>query len=270
MGVVNLTPDSFSDGGRFHSRAGIDIPSVVDAASAMITEGADWLDLGGESTRPGAPDVSEQEEIDRVLPALEALKARFSISISVDTSTPALITEAGDLGADMINDVRALTRPGALEAFVGAKRMKLCMMHMQGTPQDMQDDPSYSGVVSDQIRDFLSDRMDTAIRAGIEKTDICIDPGFGFGKSLAHNLQILRDLRSLKQLGVPILVGVSRKSFIGTITERAVDERLAGTIALNTIALQNGASILRVHDVAEAVDAVKIWNALENEGFSGS
>lgn len=264
MGVLNVTPDSFSDGGRFTRKTLLDVSAVVDAAAAMIQAGADWLDVGGESTRPGAAIVSEQEELERVIPVVDALASRFETAISVDTSSPALISQVSSIGAHMINDVRALTRPGALEAFVKTD-MCLCLMHMQGDPGSMQSNPCYSAVVS-EVKGFLKARMDAVMEKGVPADRICLDPGFGFGKTLSHNLHLLHGVAELTDLGRPILVGFSRKSMIETITGRPVDERLAGTICLNTLALQAGATILRVHDVPEAIDTVKIWKSYWNVG----
>ena len=259
MGVLNLTPDSFSDGGRFFHSEGIKVSSVVDAAAAMVAEGAHWLDIGGESTRPGAQPVSEQEELDRVLPALEALSGRFDTALSVDTSSPDLMKEAAKLGASMINDVRALQREGALEAVVDSN-MAVCLMHMRGDPDSMQSKPSYESVV-EEVQAFLADALNRATAAGIAEERICLDPGFGFGKTLAHNMQLLQGIDRLTNLRRPILVGFSRKSMIGKITGRDVDQRDIGTTALNMLALKSGASILRVHDVAAAIDVVKIWQS---------
>lgn len=259
MGVLNLTPDSFSDGGRFHLSGKIDVSAVVDAAAVMVEQGTDWLDIGGESTRPGARAVSEQEELDRVIPALESLVDRFETPVSIDTSSPAVILDSSAAGAKMINDVRALTRRGALEAFVGTS-MRLCIMHMKGDPSSMQNAPSYDSVVQ-EVRAYLRQRMNLVVEQGVSKERIFLDPGFGFGKSLAHNLQLLHGISEIEELGCPVLVGLSRKSMIGKITGRDVDQRLAGTIGLNMLALRAGASILRVHDVAEAVDTVKIWQS---------
>ena len=259
MGVLNLTPDSFSDGGQFFDSNRIDTSAVVDTAAKMVADGADWLDLGGESTRPGATPVAEEEELNRVIPALEALRARFDVPISIDTSTAAVMSESIELGATMINDVRALSRAGAIEA-VARSNVCLCLMHMQGDPESMQDRPNYENVV-EQVRAFLSERLDALTAAGISEQRVYLDPGFGFGKTLEHNLELLHGLNAIRELGRPILVGLSNKSMIGAMTDRDVDQRLPGTIALNTLALTRGASILRVHNVAAAVDTIKIWNA---------
>lgn len=266
MGVLNLTPDSFSDGGRFVATSGgrIALDALIDAAAEMVAQGADWLDIGGESTRPGAKEISVDEEAQRVLPALEALKQRFGTPISVDTSTALIIRESATLGAQMINDVRALQRPGALAAFAETE-LDLCLMHMQGSPESMQDRPEYASV-TEEVCEFLGQRMQAVRAMGIAEDRICLDPGFGFGKSLEHNLELTRSIPNLRKLGRPILVGFSRKSMIGAITGRDVSDRVAGTIVLNTLALQAGASILRVHDVAEAVDTIKVWQSYRNQG----
>lgn len=259
MGVLNLTPDSFSDGGRFFVSNDIDPSLVVDEASKMVARGADWLDLGGESTRPGAAPVSEDQELSRVIPALEAIKSRFDTKISVDTSSPAVMSESISLGVEMINDVRALTRDGAIQAIADSE-VSICLMHMQGEPESMQALPAYDDVVGEVFR-FLETRLDVLKQAGVSEERICLDPGFGFGKQLAHNLDLLRGLGRIGELERPILVGLSNKSMIGAITGREIGQRLYGTIGLNMLALKNGASILRVHDIDAALDTVKIWNA---------
>jgi dihydropteroate synthase len=262
MGVMNITPDSFSDGGKYFSASGINIPQAIDSAAEMVGEGTHWLDIGGESTRPGAAKVSVQEELDRVIPVIEALNARFETAISVDTSQPQVIEAAAKAGACMVNDVRALQLEGALEAAVQGN-LAVCLMHMQGNPQNMQDKPVYNSVI-EEVESFLSDRAETVLAAGIPANKICLDPGFGFGKSLEHNLQMVINLPRLKALGYPLLVGFSRKSMIGAITGREVDDRETGTALLNLVALQNGASIFRVHNVAAAADMLKIWRSLKD------
>lgn len=261
MGVMNITPDSFSDGGKYFSTSGINIPQAIDSAAEMVGEGVHWLDIGGESTRPGAAKVSVQEELDRVIPVIEALHARFETAISVDTSQPEVIEAAAKAGASMVNDVRALQVEGALEAAVQGN-LSVCLMHMQGDPQNMQDRPVYNSVM-EEVKSFLSNRVKAVLAAGIPADKICLDPGFGFGKSLEHNLQMVTNLLSLKALGYPLLVGFSRKSMIGAITGRAVEDRETGTALLNLVALQNGASIFRVHNVSAAADMLKIWRSLE-------
>lgn len=261
MGVMNITPDSFSDGGKYFSTSGVNIPQAIDSAAEMVEEGVHWLDVGGESTRPGAAKVSVQQELDRVIPVIEALNTRFDAAISVDTSQPQVIVAAAKAGASMMNDVRALQVEGALEAAVQGN-LSVCLMHMQGNPQNMQDKPAYTSV-TEEIESFLNDRAKAVLTAGIPADKICLDPGFGFGKSLEHNLQMLINLPRFKALGYPLLVGFSRKSMIGAITGREVEDREIGTALLNFVALQNGASIFRVHNVAAAVDTLKIWRSLK-------
>ena len=257
MGIVNLTPDSFSDGGTFQ-----DSGKAVAHALRLEQEGATLLDLGGESTRPGAEPVSAQQEMDRVLPVLEALRHETSAWISIDTSTPELITEAARLGAELINDVRALRRPGALEA-AAATGLPVCLMHMQGEPGTMQKQPVYQDLMS-EIRSFLTARVAACHEAGIGKERVLLDPGFGFGKTLQHNLALLNNLDQLQDLGFPLLVGMSRKRMLGEVTERAVDQREAAGIAAHLLAAQKGAKILRVHDVAGLKDALDVWQACIN------
>ncbi|MGC1507113.1 dihydropteroate synthase [Ketobacter sp.] len=255
MGVLNVTPDSFSDGGLFNSR-----DSAIAHAVKMVAEGASIIDVGGESTRPGAAPVSEQEELDRVLPVVEALAKEVDAVISLDTSSPQVITEASRAGAGLINDVRALSRPGALSAAKDSG-LPVCLMHMQGQPQSMQVAPKYDSVVA-EVCCYLVDRVSVCERGGMERDRIIIDPGFGFGKSVQHNLLLLKHLAQLGQLGLPILVGLSRKSLIGTLLGRPVEERLFGSLAAALIAVQNGARIVRVHDVAATVDVLKIASAV--------
>lgn len=252
MGVLNRTPDSFSDGGRF---AGFE--AAFAQVERMVKEGADIIDIGGESTRPGAADVSVQEELDRVLPLIERIHARFDVPISIDTSKPEVMRAAVAAGAAMINDVYALRRPGALEA-AAASGVALCLMHMQGEPRTMQKDPHYADVTV-EVKEFLEDRALAAQTAGVSKECIVLDPGFGFGKNLEHNLTLLRRLPELAALGFPLLVGLSRKSMIGTLLGgKPVEERVQGSVAAAVIAVQNGAAIVRVHDVAPTVEALKI------------
>jgi dihydropteroate synthase len=253
MGVVNITPDSFSDGGRFFDRH-----AAIAQARKLAEEGADIVDIGGESTRPGAAPVSEQEELDRVMPVLQALKD-LQVPISVDTRRPRVMREALADGASMINDVEALATPGAIEA-VAASDCGICLMHKQGDPATMQRDPHYDDVVR-EVKDFLQARVAACEAAGITRERLCVDPGFGFGKTAAHNLELLRKLRELATLGVPLLVGLSRKSTLGRITGRAVDDRLAASLAAALLALQGGANILRVHDVGETRDVIAVWQA---------
>lgn len=256
MGILNVTPDSFSDGGRFNSRE-----SALVRARQMVSDGASFIDVGGESTRPGASEVSTQEELDRVCPVVEAIAKELDAVISVDTSNPVVMAETARLGAGLINDVRALQREGAPE--VAAKAgIPVCIMHIQGEPDTMQDDPRYRNVRRD-VSSFLTERMRVAEQAGVRADNIILDPGFGFGKSVEHNYQLLATLEQLHILGHPLLVGVSRKSMLGAVTGRDVNERLPASLAAATISAMKGASILRVHDVRETVDAVRIVTAVK-------
>ncbi|MCA0914268.1 dihydropteroate synthase [Marinobacter nauticus] len=256
MGILNVTPDSFSDGGHFNSRE-----SALVRARQMVSDGASFIDVGGESTRPGATEVSTQEELDRVCPVVEAIAKELDTVISVDTSNPVVMAETARLGAGLINDVRALQREGAPE--VAAKAgIPVCIMHIQGEPDTMQDDPRYRNVRR-EVSSFLTERMRVAEQAGIRADNIILDPGFGFGKSVEHNYQLLATLEQLHILGHPLLVGVSRKSMLGAVTGRDVNERLPASLAAATISAMKGASILRVHDVRETVDAVRIVTAVK-------
>ena len=257
MGILNTTPDSFSDGGRYYSRNHLVLDLALRHAEQMVADGASIIDVGGESTRPGAPAVSLQEECDRVLPVVEALAERLDVVISVDTSRPELIEQAAAVGAGLINDVRALQRDGAVEA-VAASGLAVCLMHMQGMPATMQDNPHYGDVVN-EVANFLGERVALCVRAGIVRDKILLDPGFGFGKTDEHNLMLLTHLNELKRLGLPILVGLSRKSMIGRLLRRDVDERIVGSAGFALIALQKGATLLRVHDVSATRDMVEIW-----------
>lgn len=255
MGVLNVTPDSFSDGGRFMSR-----DAALRAVEDMIAAGVDLVDVGGESTRPGAEPVAESVERDRVLPIVEAVAARFDVVISLDTSTPSVMRDGVAAGASLINDVRALRRPGALQAAARTDAM-VCLMHMQGEPGSMQDAPAYGSVVA-EVRSFLAGAADRALAAGIERQRLILDPGFGFGKTTEHNLQLLRELSAVGVDGLPLLVGLSRKRLIGALTGRPVGARLAGSLALALLAAQRGARIIRVHDVPETVDVLRILQAV--------
>jgi dihydropteroate synthase len=255
MGVINVTPDSFSDGGRFFSAA-----AAVAHARQLIAEGADLLDVGGESTRPGAAPVTLDEERHRVLPVLEAL-ADAGVPLSVDTQKPELMREAVAAGAAMVNDVNGFQAPGALAAVAGSN-CAICIMHKQGNPQTMQQSPQYTDVVI-EVRDYLQQRIVAAEQAGIARDRIVVDPGFGFGKALDHNLELLRRLDELAVLNVPVLAGLSRKSMIGKLTGREAGNRLAGSIAAALFAVQRGAAIVRVHDVAATRDALAVWNAVK-------
>jgi dihydropteroate synthase len=251
MGILNVTPDSFSDGGAFKQ-----LDAALRQTEQMLSQGASFIDVGGESTRPGAQDVSEQEELDRVIPAIEAIHNRFDTVISIDTSKAQVMTQAVNAGAGLINDVRALREPNALAAAVAAN-VPVCLMHMAGQPRSMQLAPDYNDVIK-QVSDFLQMRISACIEAGIDPANILIDPGFGFGKSLAHNYQLLHKLEYFERLGMPVLVGMSRKSMLGDLLHRDVDDRLAGSIAVATIAALKGVQIIRVHDVKETVDAIKV------------
>jgi dihydropteroate synthase len=254
MGILNVTPDSFSDGGRFQS-----LEFAVSRAEEMVAQGVDMIDIGGESTRPGSPSVDLHEELRRVMPALYALQG-LNKPLSVDTCKPKVMREAIIAGADMINDINGFRAPGALEA-VADSNCGLCVMHMQGNPQDMQQAPVYVDVVREVI-DFLRERVDAMLAAGIARDRICVDPGFGFGKTVEHNFALLRHIgRMQDELGLPVLAGVSRKSMIGAVTGKPVDQRLAGSLAGALACVAHGARIVRVHDVAETVDAIKIWQA---------
>ncbi len=260
MGILNVTPDSFSDGGRFDN-----LPAAIDQAARMVEEGVDLLDVGGESTRPGAEAVSVDDELDRVIPVLEQLRTRFEVPVSVDTSKPEVMRAAADAGAAMINDVCALQNDGALET-AAELGLPICLMHMQGEPRTMQQAPIYTSVTAD-VCDFLRDRITACVDAGLPAGRLLVDPGFGFGKTVEHNLQLLRDLDKISDLGAPVLVGLSRKSMIGALLDRAVDDRLQASVTLALIAAQQGAAIVRVHDVGPTIDALRIWEAVsERDG----
>ncbi|MGM3388996.1 dihydropteroate synthase [Stutzerimonas stutzeri] len=256
MGILNVTPDSFSDGGQ---HANLD--AALRHAQAMVAAGATLIDVGGESTRPGARVVSPLEELERVAPVVEAITRELDVVISVDTSTPAVMREAARLGAGMINDVRSLARDGALDA-ASDSGLPVCLMHMRGEPADMQDDPRYEDVVA-EVRSFLEARMQACASVGIGAERIVLDPGFGFAKTVAHNLSLFKRMESLHALGRPLLVGVSRKSMIGKVLGRDVNDRLYGSLALAALAVDKGARILRVHDVAQTVDVVRMIAAVE-------
>jgi dihydropteroate synthase len=263
MGILNVTPDSFSDGGHLYNQHALSLDSALKHAEQMGAEGATIIDIGGESTRPGAEIVSLQEEMDRVLPVLERISAEIDVVTSIDTSSPELMREAAKLGAGLLNDVRALGRNGALEA-AASSGLPVCLMHMQGSPATMQRAPSYNDLVAEVI-DFLQQQIQRCIAVGIERSQIVVDPGFGFGKTLEHNLQLLNRLDQLLELGVPILSGTSRKSMIGNLLNRAPDQRLAGGLATVALAVERGARIIRVHDVAATVDVVRMTEAVLRE-----
>jgi len=260
MGVLNVTPDSFSDGGCF-SR----VDSALARARQMVADGAALIDVGGESTRPGATPVPLQEELDRVCPVVEAIARELDVIVSVDTSAPEVMRRTVSLGAGLINDVRALQRPGAVEV-VAETEVPVCIMHIQGEPDHMQDNPHYRNVRR-EVSAFLSERLRVIEAAGVQRERVILDPGFGFGKTARHNFELLNALEQLQQLGHPLLVGMSRKSMLGHVTGRDVGERLSASIAAATIAALNGASIIRAHDVRETVDAVKVVAAVEEAGL---
>jgi dihydropteroate synthase len=255
MGILNVTPDSFSDGNRY-----ADTVSALARAARIVAEGAAIIDVGGESTRPGAAGVDEAVEIARVMPVIEGIAATSDIAISIDTSKPKVMAAAVAAGACIVNDVYALRAPGA-RSFAAASGVGVCLMHMRGEPRTMQDNPQYDDVVA-EVCDFLSHERDECIRAGIAHEAIALDPGLGFGKGLGHNLTLLKSLADLAALGSPLLVGVSRKSFIGRVLGRAVDERLYGGLGLAALAVSQGARIIRTHDVAATRDAVGMVSAV--------
>ncbi|OOF37834.1 dihydropteroate synthase [Rodentibacter heidelbergensis] len=257
MGILNFTPDSFSDSGKFFS-----LDKALFQVEKMLNEGASIIDIGGESTRPMAEDVSEQEELHRVVPLVEAVRQRFDCWISVDTSKAIVMQEAAKVGMDLINDIRALQAPNALQVAV-ALDLPVCIMHMQGQPKTMQANPQYQDVVQ-EVLTFLRQRSEQCMQAGIKKEQLIWDMGFGFGKTVQHNYQLLQQLGVFCDEGYPVLVGLSRKSMIGAVLDKGVEERMVGSVAGALIAAQNGAKILRVHDVAATADALKIWQATEN------
>lgn len=259
MGILNVTPDSFSDGGRY-----VSLDSCLDRVEQMVEEGVDIIDVGGESTRPGAAPVDAIQEIARVVPIIEAINDRFDVRISVDTSKPDVMRAAVNAGASMVNDVRALRVEGALDV-VAEHGVEVCLMHMKGEPGSMQNSPAYDDVVEEVYR-FLDDSVGRCLAAGIEREKIVIDPGFGFGKTLAHNLALLKALPRFKQMGLPVLVGVSRKSMFGALLGKEVEDRMVCSVAAATIAAWLGADMLRVHDVGETIDALKVCCAIKTGG----
>lgn len=256
MGILNVTPDSFSDGGRYTA-----VEGALRHAEAMVAAGAAIIDVGGESTRPGAPAVSEAQELDRVIPVVQAIARELDVVISLDTSAPAVMREGALAGAGLINDVRSLRRPGALEA-AAATGLAVCLMHMRGEPSTMQQAPVYTDVAG-EVGAFLGEQIVRCEMAGIARERLVLDPGYGFAKALEHNLELFKRQTELLAFGLPLLVGVSRKSMIGAVIGRPVEGRLAGGLALAALALTKGAQILRVHDVAETVDVVKMITAVE-------
>jgi dihydropteroate synthase len=267
MGILNVTADSFSDGGELLKEGRLDLDSVLDRARHMVEAGATILDIGGESTRPGAEAVPENMEADRVLSVIEALASRFDVVLSVDTSSPMIMQAAAGLGAGLINDVRALSRPGALET-AAVSGLPVCLMHMQGQPADMQDNPQYCHVIED-ISAFFADRIVACQNAGLGLDRIILDPGFGFGKTLDNNLDLLAGLDSFAALQMPLLVGMSRKRMLGTITGRSERERMAAGLAAAVVAVMKGAWIVRTHDVAPTVDALKVCQHLLSRKDAG-
>ena len=256
MGIVNVTPDSFSDGGKFSATN-----LAIEHALKLAEEGADILDIGGESTRPNATSVSLQEELNRVIPVIEALVKQVKIPISIDTYKPQVMQAAIAAGASMVNDVRGLQEEYALQ-IVAKSNVGVCLMHMQGAPQTMQQNPQYNDVVND-VKEFLAARLKASIHAGVAKNRILLDPGFGFGKTREHNITLLQNLESFADLGQPLLVGLSRKSVLGQMTGNDVDARLYASIAASVIATMKGAKILRVHDVKATVEALKVVSAIQ-------
>jgi dihydropteroate synthase len=257
MGILNVTPDSFSDGGKYAS-----YKSALYQAEKMIEDGVDIIDIGGESTRPGALAVAEKDEVERVIPLLSAIKEKFAVKVSIDTSKAEVMRQAIVHGADMINDVRALQNEGCL-AVLAESNLPVCLMHMQGLPSTMQNNPNYEDVISD-IKSFFIERINACEQQGINRTRLILDPGFGFGKTLEQNYQLLAQLAQFNDLGLPLLSGTSRKSMIGDLLSRNVDDRLAGSIATAIIAAQQKANIIRVHDVKETFDALKILKMTAN------
>ena len=255
MGILNTTPDSFSDGGLFTA-----LSVALEHAERMVEEGAAIIDVGGESTRPGASAVGEQEEIDRVVPVVEGIRARLDIPVSIDTSKPGVMRAAVAAGAAMINDVRALGVEGALEAAAELQK-PVCLMHMKGQPRTMQQDPSYEDVVA-EVTQFLRERVAECVEAGLGEDLLVLDPGFGFGKTPENNIELLANLRQLLDIGRPLLIGISRKSTLGAITGRDVDQRVPASLAAAVMAVERGASIVRAHDVAETVDALRVARAV--------
>ena len=255
MGIVNVTPDSFSDGGQFFN-----ITAALKHAMQLLDDGATILDIGGESTRPGAPDVSLEDELQRVIPIIKAIREQSDCVISIDTSKAEVMRQAIEAGADIVNDVRALQEPGALEVVAQHPDVVVCLMHMQGQPRSMQNDPHYNDLAS-EINDFFNQQIAACETAGIKQSQLILDPGFGFGKTLKHNYQILSQFNDFAQFGLPLLAGLSRKSMIGNLLNRDTENRLAGSLAGALIAAQNGAHIIRVHDVKETADVLGVYQA---------
>lgn len=255
MGILNFTPDSFSDSGKFFS-----LNKALFQVEKMLNDGADIIDIGGESTRPNAPIVPLEEELQRVVPLVEAVRQRFDCLISVDTSKAEVMQQSAQVGADIINDIRALQEPNALET-AAELALPVCLMHMQGSPQTMQQSPDYDDVV-EEVSEFLNQRIFACLTAGIAKEHIILDVGFGFGKTVQHNYQLMKHLPLFADSGYPVLAGLSRKSMIGAVLDKPVDQRIIGSVAGALLCIQQGAKIVRVHDVAETADALKIWRAM--------
>lgn len=255
MGIVNVTPDSFSDGGQF-----LNTTAALSHAMQLLDDGATILDIGGESTRPGAPDVSLEDELKRVIPIIKAIREQSDCVISIDTSKAEVMRQAIEAGADIVNDVRALQEPGAIDVVAQFPEVAVCLMHMQGQPRSMQHAPHYNDLAG-EINDFFSQRIAACEAAGIKQSQLILDPGFGFGKTLKHNYQILAQFNDYAKLGLPLLAGLSRKSMIGKLLNRDTDDRLAGSLAGALIAAQNGAHIIRVHDVKETADVLGVYQA---------
>ncbi|MCC4784665.1 dihydropteroate synthase [Vibrio splendidus] len=257
MGILNVTPDSFSDGGQFNS-----LEKALQQAERMIKAGVSIIDIGGESTRPGAPEVTLEDELSRVIPAIKAIRANFDVWISIDTSKAEVMRQAVEAGADLINDVRALQEPGALEAAAQAQ-VPVCLMHMKGQPRTMQANPSYDDVFTD-VEDFLKERVEACESVGIPKDQLVLDPGFGFGKTIEHNYHLLAHLEKFHTLGLPILAGISRKSMIFKLLDKAPADCMVGSVTCATIAAMKGAQIIRVHDVEDTLEAMKIIEVMNN------
>ncbi|MEZ9598315.1 dihydropteroate synthase [Vibrio sp. 10N.286.46.A8] len=257
MGILNVTPDSFSDGGKFNS-----LDNALLQAERMIQAGVSIIDIGGESTRPGAPEVSLKEELARVIPAIKAIRAKFDVWISIDTSKAEVMRQAVEAGADLINDVRALQEPGALEVAAEAN-VPICLMHMKGQPRTMQSNPSYEDVLTD-VEDFLQERVEACEAVGISKEQLILDPGFGFGKTIAHNYHLLAHLEKFHTLGLPVLAGMSRKSMIFKLLDKVPADCMVASVTCATIAAMKGAQIIRVHDVEDTLEAMKIIEVMNN------
>ena len=257
MGVLNITPDSFSDGGKYQS-----LDHALSACEKMIDEGASIIDVGGESTKPGSSPIEAGIQIDRVIPVIQSIKKNFDTIVSVDTGDPVVMREAIKNGAEIVNDVYALKNTVDMD-FLSGENKAICLMHMKGSPSSMQENPVYDDLMT-EIKDFLEERINFCLRAGKNRESLIIDPGFGFGKTLRHNILLLKNIEQLKYLKVPICIGISRKSFIGKITNKTINERLYGSLGATLIALQNGANIIRTHDVGPTTDIINLYNSLNN------